>query len=44
MGAALVCNNFLPIPIIPLRFSFHMRKKSDLLWPEIYKALKAFDS
>ena len=37
MGAALVGNNFLPIPS---KFSFHMKKQSDSLWPEIYKALK----
>ena len=35
MGAALVSNNFLPIPA---KFSFHMKTKSDLSLPEIYKA------
>ena len=37
MGAALVGNNFSPIPS---KFSFHMKKKSDSSRPEIYKALK----
>ena len=37
MGAALVGNNFSPIP---LKFSFHMKKKSDLSRPD--KALKPF--
>ena len=37
MGAALVGNNFSPIPS---KFSFHMEKKSDSSRPEIYKALK----
>ena len=40
MGAALFCNNFSPIPS---KFSFHMKKKSDLLQPDICKALKTFD-
>ena len=37
MGLALVSNNFSPVPS---KFSFHMKKKSDLLLPENYKALK----
>ena len=39
MGAALVGNNFSPIPS---KFSFHMKKKSDSSRPEIYKALKPY--
>ena len=38
MSAALVCNNFSPIP---LKISFHI-EKSDLSLQEIYKALKPF--
>ena len=37
MGAALVRNNFSPIPS---KFSFHMKKRSDSSRPAIYKALK----
>ena len=39
MGAALVCNNFLPIPSKISSFISH-EKKGDLSWPENYKALK----
>ena len=39
MGAALVGDNFL---LILKKISVHHEKKSDLLRPEIYKALKSY--
>ena len=39
MGTALVGNNFL---LIPSKVSFHMKKISDLMLLNIYKALKPF--
>ena len=41
MGAALVSTNLSPIP---WKISFHMKKKSDSLLFEIYKALKPYSS
>ena len=45
MGAAMVCNNFSPIPS---KISFHMKKKKDSSLPisvklhTLYKVLKSF--
>ena len=43
MSVALVGNKFWPIPS-KISFQVSLEKKSDLLWPDIYKAFNLFDS